>query len=78
MGVHRVNAGEPKSGVWGRIVALEGHLAYGGARGEETALGPDATGIAEPEVVHEDELLGKVRFFFEFHRQAALQWETPT
>lgn len=58
-----------KAGVWGRIRVVEGRLAYRipGA-GEEHVLTPDAPGVVEPEVPHEVEPLGAVRFFVEFLR----------
>ena len=59
-----------KPGVWGRIVVLEGQLLYRilqPASGELT-LGADNPGVIEPEVEHEVEPLGRVRFFVEFYR----------
>ena len=59
-----------KAGVWGRIVVLEGQLLYRvlAAPAGEVTLDADSPGIVEPEVEHEIEPLGCVRFFVEFHR----------
>ena len=59
-----------KAGVWGRIVVLEGRLLYRilEAPVREFTLDADNPGIVEPEVEHEVEPLGPVRFFVEFHR----------
>ena len=65
-----LKAHRTKAGVWGRIVVLEGRLAYR-VRGEETVLGPERPGVVEPGVVHEIEPLGIVRFFLEFYRESA-------
>ncbi|MCY3795032.1 MAG: DUF1971 domain-containing protein [Gammaproteobacteria bacterium] len=62
---HRTNAG-----VWGRITVLEGRLLYRvleSPEGEAT-LSAGNPGIVEPEVRHEVEPLGSVRFFIEFYR----------
>ena len=61
-----------KPGVWGRIVVLEGRLRYRieGPPSEETVLEPGAPGVVEPEVPHEVEPLGAVRFYVEFLRRA--------
>lgn len=59
-----------KAGTWGRIVVLEGQLLYRicGEPGEEWRLDPENPGVIEPEVEHEVEPLGKVRFYVEFYR----------
>ena len=59
-----------KSGVWGRIVVLEGRLRYRILEPEieEQTLTPERAGIVEPANPHEVELLGPVRFFVEFLR----------
>ena len=59
-----------KTGVWGRICVLEGSLRYRILEPlrEEHVLSPDHPGIVEPEVPHEVEPLGQVRFFVEFLR----------
>ena len=59
-----------KSGVWGRIQVLRGSLRYRilGPETEEHVLSPDHAGIVEPEVPHEVEPLGEVRFYVEFLR----------
>ena len=58
-----------KAGVWGRIVVLEGRLAYRVRDRAEVTLDPDTPGVVEPEVPHSVRPLGKVRFYVEFHRQ---------
>lgn len=59
-----------KAGVWGRIVVLEGALLYRvlEPKSAETLLEPGLDGIVEPEVRHEVEPRGPVRFFVEFGR----------
>jgi tellurite resistance-related uncharacterized protein len=62
-----------KPGVWARICVVEGSLRYRilePAR-EEHVLSPEQPGIVEPEVPHEVEPLGRVRFFVEFLRDAS-------
>lgn len=59
------------AGVWGRIVVLEGTLRYritGAALPETHVLMPGSPGIVEPQVEHEVEPVGNVRFLVEFHR----------
>jgi tellurite resistance-related uncharacterized protein len=61
-----------KAGVWARIVVLEGRLRYRvAALGVDVELAPDRAGIVPPEVPHQVEPLGRVRFFVEFHRAAS-------
>lgn len=64
-----------KAGVWGRIHVLEGELLYRVLEPEpsEERLFPGHDGIVEPEVPHEVEALGPVRFFVEFLRRAQPQ-----
>ena len=59
-----------KAGTWGKIVVLEGRLRYRILEPEvrEFALTPGSPGIVEPEVAHEVEAEGDVRFYVEFHR----------
>ena len=59
-----------KPGVWGRICVLEGFLRYRilEPRQEEHTLSPELPGIVEPEVPHEVQPLGPVRFYVEFLR----------
>ena len=63
-GSHRTN-----ERTWAKIVILEGMLRYRVLEPKpwETDLTPDRPGIVEPEVAHEVEALGKVRFFVEFY-----------
>ena len=60
-----------KAGTWGRIVVLEGSLLYRILEPalEEHLLDPDNEGVVEPEVAHELELRGPVRFQVHFLRQ---------
>ena len=62
-----------KAGVWGRICVLEGSLRYRILEPvrEEHLLSAERPGIVEPEVPHEVEPLGPVRFFVEFLRASA-------
>lgn len=57
-----------KAGTWGRIVVLEGRLRYRILEPdvEERVLDPQNPGIVEPQVPHEVEPLGKLRFYVEF------------
>lgn len=59
-----------KSGVWGRIVVLEGRLLYRILQSpvEELRLDPAHPGVVEPEVEHEVQPLGRVRFYVQFYR----------
>jgi tellurite resistance-related uncharacterized protein len=61
-----------KPGVWARICVLEGALRYRILEPvqEEHTLSGERHGIVEPEVPHEVEPLGRVRFFVEFLRQS--------
>lgn len=60
-----------KPGVWARIEVLEGGLRYRilEPQLEEHVLTPGRAGIVAPEVPHEVEPLGSVRFFVEFLRE---------
>src|SRR5262249_24227 len=60
-----------KAGVWGRICVLEGSLRYRilDPVREEHVLSAERPGIVEPQVPHEVEPLGNVRFFVEFLRE---------
>jgi tellurite resistance-related uncharacterized protein len=59
-----------KPGVWARICVLEGSLRYRILEPvpEEHVLSPGLPGVVEPEVPHEVEPLGRVRFYVEFLR----------
>ena len=61
-----------KAGVWARICVLEGSLRYRILEPvvEEHTLSAERTGVVEPEVPHEVEPLGAVRFYVEFLRRA--------
>jgi tellurite resistance-related uncharacterized protein len=60
-----------KPGTWARIHVLEGSLRYRILEPavEEHVLSPERFGVVEPEVPHEVEPLGAVRFFVEFLRR---------
>lgn len=62
-----------KAGVWGRIHVLDGALLYRILEPTpvETLLVPGTDGIVEPEVPHEVEPKGVVRFYVEFSRNPA-------
>jgi len=57
-------------GVWGVIRVLEGRLRYRilEPEVEEHLLDPDHPGVVEPQVPHQVELVGPVRFYVEFNR----------
>ena len=59
-----------KAGTWARIVVLEGRLLYRILEPgiEEFELSPERPGIVEPEVLHEVEAIGRVRFRVDFYR----------
>jgi tellurite resistance-related uncharacterized protein len=59
-----------KPGVWGRICVLEGSLRYRILEPvqEEQLLSAERYGVVEPEVHHEVEPVGRVRFYVEFLR----------
>ncbi len=59
-----------RAGTWGLIVVLDGRLLYRIllSPAEELILNPDHPGVVEPEVEHEVELIGRVRFYVEFYR----------
>ncbi len=58
-----------KPGVWARIVVLEGSLLYRvPGRGLALTLDVSRVGVVEPEVPHEVEPRGHVRFYVEFLR----------
>jgi len=57
-----------KSGTWGKIVIEQGLLLYRILEPEieEIELSTDKFGVVEPQVQHEVEPLGKVKFHVEF------------
>jgi|JI10StandDraft_1071094.scaffolds.fasta_scaffold373706_2 tellurite resistance-related uncharacterized protein len=61
-----------KAGVWGRIHVLAGELRYRVLEPQvrETRLGPGQEALVEPEIPHEVEPAGAVRFYVEFLREA--------
>ncbi|MEM7098985.1 MAG: DUF1971 domain-containing protein [Pseudomonadota bacterium] len=65
-----LRAHQTKAGVWGKIVVLEGQLAYRifEPDNESHILSPEQSGVVEPEVLHEVEPLGTVKFYVDFHR----------
>lgn len=60
-----------KAAVWGRICVLEGELVYRVLEPEirEERLVPGRDGVVAPQVPHEVEPVGHVRFFVEFLRR---------
>jgi tellurite resistance-related uncharacterized protein len=59
-----------KAGVWGRIVVVDGSLIYRILpTNTTTTLDPANPGVVEPEVLHEVEVQGPVRFYVEFLRR---------
>lgn len=60
------------AGVWGRITVLEGSLRYRitdpSAQAEEHILTPERHGVVEPQIEHEVEVIGPVKFQVDFHR----------
>ena len=59
-----------KAKTWTKIVVLEGKLLYRILEPEtqEIELSPERSGIVEPEIAHEVEAMGDVRFHLEFYR----------
>ena len=59
-----------KRNVWGRICVVRGHLRYRILEPtlEEHTLSPQQHGVVEPQVHHEVEPIGQVRFYVEFLR----------
>lgn len=57
-----------KAGTWGKIVIEEGKLLYRILEPEieEIELSTEKFGVVEPQVPHEVEILGKVKFHVEF------------
>jgi tellurite resistance-related uncharacterized protein len=57
-------------GVWGIIHITEGRLLYRILEPEtsEYLLDPGQPGVVEPEIPHQVEIIGPVRFYVEFHR----------
>jgi len=57
-----------KAGTWGKIVIEEGKLLYRILEPEieEVQLSTDKFGVVEPQVPHEVQALGKVKFHVEF------------
>lgn len=59
-----------RAGTWARIVVREGRLRYRILEPavEEIELSPGLHGIVEPQIAHEVEPIGRVRFHVEFWR----------
>jgi tellurite resistance-related uncharacterized protein len=59
-----------KTGVWGKIIVLEGKLVYRILEPdvEENILTPEHSGVVEPAVKHEVEPVQSVRFYVEFYQ----------
>jgi len=60
-----------KRGVWGRICVVRGQLLYRILEPtlEEHVLSPQRHGVVEPQIHHEVEPIGEVRFYVEFLRE---------
>jgi len=60
-----------KTGVWGKIIVLEGKLIYRILEPdvEEILLTPETAGVVEPTFKHEVVPVQGVRFYVEFYRQ---------
>ncbi len=60
-----------KAGVWARICVLRGSLRYLilEPQPEEQLLSPASPGVVEPEIPHQVEPVGEVRFFVELLRR---------
>jgi len=68
-----------KAGVWGLIRVVEGRLRYRILEPPaEMILDPAHSGIVKPMQPHQVEPLGTVRFFVEFHADAASAQSTGT
>ncbi len=65
-----LKAHQTKAGTWGKIVIMEGKLAYRvlQAPAENHVLNPRQPGVVEPEVLHEVQPEGEVKFYVEFYR----------
>ncbi len=65
-----LGAHKTKKGTWGKIVVVEGHLLYRILEPEIEVHILDTAhfGVVEPEVLHQVELKGKVRFYVDFHK----------
>ena len=63
------SAHQTKSGIWGKIVILEGELLYSvESKNLEVCLGSDRPGVIVPELTHSIEPAGKVRLYIEFYK----------
>ena len=65
-----LKAHQTKVGTWGKIVVLEGHLAYKILEPDvkEERLSIERFGVVEPEILHEVQPEGAVKFYVEFYR----------
>ena len=65
-----LNRHNTKHGSWGQIIVLEGSLIYRILEPEvqEYTLSPDHCGIIEPQVYHQVESCGPVRFRVDFYK----------
>ncbi len=63
-----LKAHQTKTGVWGKIVILEGELQYkvNEPKEELVILDTENYGIIEPTILHEVRPLGPVKFYVEF------------
>jgi|TARA_B110000914_G_scaffold218057_1_gene224920 tellurite methyltransferase len=59
-----------KTGVWGKIILIEGTLQYRvNSLKTDTVLFPNEPGIILPEILHSVALLGPVKFYVEFYKE---------
>ena len=64
-----LKAHQTKTGVWGKIVIIEGRLQYKINEPEEEIiiLDTEKYGVVEPTILHEVKPLGSVKFYVEFY-----------
>ena len=59
-----------KTGVWGKIILIEGTLQYRvNSLKTDTVLFPNEPGIILPEILHSVAPLGPVKFYVEFYKE---------
>ena len=65
-----LKAHKTKIGTWGKIVVLEGELVYRilEPKLETHVLDQHNPGVVEPEILHEVEPKGAVKFYVDFHK----------
>ncbi len=59
-----------KTGVWGKIILIEGTLQYRvNSLKTDIVLSPNKLGVILPEILHSVALLGPVKFYVEFYKE---------